>query len=86
MNHGVQYYHVMSSVTSKFIAAKFTDKFFDLLVLFDRINHSFLLGRLLPVVLLLSWFTFTPFQSPLLFFSFFHNLIILVPRMSYSPL
>lgn len=46
MNHGVQYYHVMSSVTSKFIAAKFIDKFFDLLVLFDRINHSFLLGRL----------------------------------------
>lgn len=40
MSQWVQYYYVMPSVTSKFIAAKFIGKFFDLLVAIDRIDHS----------------------------------------------
>ena len=84
MTHWVQYFYVMPSVTSKFIAAKFTGNFFDLLVVFDRITHFFLVdilpsfGAFLLLVYLLFYSSFL--FSLLCFIIFFHKLIIFMPR------
>lgn len=87
MTQWAQYYYIIPPVTSKFIAT--TIKFignFDLLVVFDRIDHSYIyifpsFGVLILLVYCLYYFS--------LLFSLFccfippHNLIILVLRLSY---
>lgn len=80
----------MRSVTSEFMAAKFIGKFFALLIAFDRINHSFFLDipysfdvlTLLVYLLFCFGLSFSLLYC-FFFISFFHSLIILVPRPAY---
>lgn len=65
MNHWVQCYYIMSSVTSKVIAAKLIGKFFDLLV-FDK-DWSFFLLDMLSLFGVLTLLVYCLYFSSLLF-------------------